>query len=167
MWHGNAQYKMHSLYKQDKKFWENKENMIIFLKIPIIKMRRSWDRLKFIMGIPIPVRRHLYIETPRLFIEPLAILYLWWFPLYLDMAQCKMNFCILQVLHICGLFSFDFTGTLVCALLKNRNAHIGFSDQYSILSFFSEYCINVLFLYTSKILWINTYSSFSSDVECD
>ena len=32
----------------------------------IIKIRRSWDRLIFIMGIHILVRRHLYIETvPR------------------------------------------------------------------------------------------------------
>ena len=27
------------------------------------KLRRSWDRLIFIMGIPTRVRRHLYIET--------------------------------------------------------------------------------------------------------
>ena len=34
--------------------------------ISIIKIRRSHDRLIFIMGIPIPVRRHLYIGTgPR------------------------------------------------------------------------------------------------------
>ena len=28
------------------------------------KIRRSWDRLTFIMDIPILVRRYLYIETP-------------------------------------------------------------------------------------------------------
>ena len=34
--------------------------------IPMLKVRRSWDRLIFNMGIPILVRRHLYIETgPR------------------------------------------------------------------------------------------------------
>ena len=33
--------------------------------IPIIKIRRSWDRLIFIMGIPLLVRWHLYIETTR------------------------------------------------------------------------------------------------------
>ena len=30
--------------------------------IPMLKIRRSWDRLFFNMGIPILVRRHLYIE---------------------------------------------------------------------------------------------------------
>ena len=34
--------------------------------ISIIKIRRSWDRLIFIMGIPMLVKRHLYTETvPR------------------------------------------------------------------------------------------------------
>ena len=33
--------------------------------IPMLKIRRSQDRLIFNMGIPIPVRRHIYIETPR------------------------------------------------------------------------------------------------------
>ena len=34
--------------------------------IPMLKIRRSYDRLIFNMGIPIPVRRGLYIETgPR------------------------------------------------------------------------------------------------------
>ena len=34
--------------------------------IPMLKIRRSWDCLIFNMGIPILVRRHLYIETaPR------------------------------------------------------------------------------------------------------
>ena len=31
--------------------------------IPIIKIRWSWDYLIFIMGIPILVRQHLFIET--------------------------------------------------------------------------------------------------------
>ena len=31
--------------------------------IPMLKIRRSWDRLIFNMGIPIWVRRHLYIKT--------------------------------------------------------------------------------------------------------
>ena len=31
--------------------------------IPMLKIRRSWERLMFNMGIPILVRRHLYIET--------------------------------------------------------------------------------------------------------
>ena len=34
--------------------------------IPMLQIRRSWDRLIFNMGIPILVRRHLYTETaPR------------------------------------------------------------------------------------------------------
>ena len=34
--------------------------------IPMLKIRRSWDRLIFNTGIPILVRRHIYIETvPR------------------------------------------------------------------------------------------------------
>ena len=34
--------------------------------IPMLKIRRSWDRLIFNMGIPKLVRRHLYIEmAPR------------------------------------------------------------------------------------------------------
>ena len=32
--------------------------------IPMLTIRRSWDRLIFNMGIPILVRQHLYIETP-------------------------------------------------------------------------------------------------------
>ena len=31
--------------------------------IPMLKIRRSWDRLIFNMGMPIPVRRYLDIET--------------------------------------------------------------------------------------------------------
>ena len=31
--------------------------------IPVLKIRRSWDRLIFNMGIPILVRRYLYIES--------------------------------------------------------------------------------------------------------
>ena len=34
------------------------------MEFSIIKIRRSWDSLIFIMGIPIMVRRRLYIETP-------------------------------------------------------------------------------------------------------
>ena len=32
--------------------------------ILMLKIRRSWDRIIFNMGIPILVRQHLYIETP-------------------------------------------------------------------------------------------------------
>ena len=43
----------------------------VFLRygIPMLKIRRSWGRLIFNMGIPILVIRHLYIETaPRSFL---------------------------------------------------------------------------------------------------
>ena len=40
--------------------------------ISFIKIRRSWDRLIFIHGIPILVRRHLYIEMdPQILISAL------------------------------------------------------------------------------------------------
>ena len=39
-----------------------KRRRLISLGIPIINLRRSSDRLRFIMGIPIPVRRHLLSE---------------------------------------------------------------------------------------------------------
>ena len=35
------------------------------IEIPIIKMKRSLDRLCFIMGVSILARRHFYIETPH------------------------------------------------------------------------------------------------------
>ena len=35
---------------------------LISIGIPIINLRRSSDRLRFIMGIPIPVRRRLHSE---------------------------------------------------------------------------------------------------------
>ena len=35
------------------------------MRIPVLKIRRSRDRLFFNMGIPMLVRRHLYIETAR------------------------------------------------------------------------------------------------------
>ena len=38
--------------------------------IPMLKMRRSGDRLIFNMGIHIPVRRNLYIETGLRFLLP-------------------------------------------------------------------------------------------------
>ena len=36
------------------------------LEIPMLQIRRSWDRLIFNRGIPIVVRRHLYIDTAPL-----------------------------------------------------------------------------------------------------
>ena len=35
---------------------------LISIGIPILNLRRSWDRLRFIMGIPITVRRRLLSE---------------------------------------------------------------------------------------------------------
>ena len=36
----------------------------LMYEIPVLKIKRSRDHLMFNMGIPILVRRHLYIETP-------------------------------------------------------------------------------------------------------
>ena len=44
--------------------------------IPMLMIRRSRDRLIFKMGIPILVRRHLYIETPPRF--PQNVCYQCW-----------------------------------------------------------------------------------------
>ena len=46
----------------------NIKTVFLGMGIPIIKIRRSSDRLIFIMGISILVRRHLYIETGRCWI---------------------------------------------------------------------------------------------------
>ena len=43
---------------------------------PIVEIRRSYDRLISTMGFPIPVRRHLYIESgPRIFVKCLFSVY--------------------------------------------------------------------------------------------
>ena len=41
----------------------NMKNFFPRMKIPIIKIRRSWDRLIFIIGIHIPVRWHLHVAA--------------------------------------------------------------------------------------------------------
>ena len=51
-----------SIYKQS----------FLGMGIPIIKIWRSWDCLIFVVGIPIPVRQHLYIE-----IGPGLLLYIY------------------------------------------------------------------------------------------
>ena len=66
------------------------------MRISMLKIRRSWDRLIFIMGIPILVRRHLYIETAKYWlvhsylsalhnwhwgnhmIAPVPVTHIWW-----------------------------------------------------------------------------------------
>ena len=48
------------------------------LWIPIMKIRRSHDRLIFIMGIPILLRQHLYIEAPCCLVKAMVDL---WTPL--------------------------------------------------------------------------------------
>ena len=50
--------------------------------IPILKIRRSRDRLIFNMGIPILIRRHLYIKSPILVRRPYTgkTTYLFWDP---------------------------------------------------------------------------------------
>ena len=44
----------------------NIKTVFLCIGISMIKIRRSWDRLIFIMGIPILVRWHLYIGSPLL-----------------------------------------------------------------------------------------------------
>ena len=41
----------------------NNKDCLFICVFTIIKIRRSYERLIFIMGIPILVRRHIYIET--------------------------------------------------------------------------------------------------------
>ena len=41
----------------------NTKTVFPCIGISIVKIKRSWDRLIFITGIPIPVRRHLKIDT--------------------------------------------------------------------------------------------------------
>ena len=43
-------------------FYPVRRRRLISIGIPIINLRRSSDRLRFIMGIPIPVRRRLLCE---------------------------------------------------------------------------------------------------------
>ena len=44
----------------------NIKTVFLRIGIPIIKIRRSRDRLIFVMGIPILVRRRLFIETAHI-----------------------------------------------------------------------------------------------------
>ena len=41
----------------------NIKTVVPDMGIRMLKIRRSWDRLIFNMGIPLSVRRHIYIET--------------------------------------------------------------------------------------------------------
>ena len=76
--------------------------------IPMLKIRRSWYRLIFNMGIPILVRGHLHIETaPRS----------WWKK-------------IIQMLYLCMNFTFIISNALNFwrnMLLLKRNNHDAFS----------------------------------------
>ena len=52
-------------WKPPWKAWPRLNIKMIFpgVVISIIKIRRSWDHLIFMMGIPILVKQHLYIKT--------------------------------------------------------------------------------------------------------
>ena len=54
----------HALWSYCKEDWvlSQYEDWLSGYRIPIIKIKWSWDQLIFIMGIPILVRRHLYIN---------------------------------------------------------------------------------------------------------
>ena len=51
-----------------------------------LRNMRSWDRLIFMMGIPIPVRGRLYIETPPDFHRSMCMITLiyWWYYIHLQ-----------------------------------------------------------------------------------
>ena len=71
----NTAFKMKTVFLFSQQLQTLKENQDLVsiqrpsfscMGIPMLKIRRSRDRLIFNMGIPILVRRHLYIETaPR------------------------------------------------------------------------------------------------------
>ena len=49
-------------YRKPQGLYSLRRRRLISIGIPIINLRRSSDRLRFIMGIPIPVRRRLLSE---------------------------------------------------------------------------------------------------------
>ena len=76
------------------------------MEIPMIKIRRPWDRLIFNMGIHILVWRHLYIETAP-----------WWsFRIYIDVLLLWFNtfkekygfYCHTWSMDLEALFSMGF-----------------------------------------------------------
>ena len=69
---------------------------------PIVEIRRSYDRLISTMGFPIPVRRHLYIESGP-----------WSISLKVFPSQCKCKWkCFLMSFHSWPKFFFFWTYTM-------------------------------------------------------
>ena len=69
-WHGNTFYQHDCLFGRESihhlGLYSLRRRCLISIGIPITNLRRSWDRLRFVMGIPIPVRQHLLSEQrPR------------------------------------------------------------------------------------------------------
>ena len=81
-------------------------------KIPL-KIRRSWDHLIFIMGIPILLRQYLYIETaPHIF----SLLAIW----------CLRPWRV-QILHSAeedNLSPFDSNIACLCQSIEINNKHV-------------------------------------------
>ena len=76
-----------------------KDRLSQVLGIPMLKIRRSWDRLIFNMGIPILVRRHLYIETVP--VSPYRIFVFERFMFVCQAAKLSLPQCVcIEILYI-------------------------------------------------------------------
>ena len=86
----------------------------LFLRygIPMVKIRRSWDRRILNMGIPIMVRRHLYIET-----APLALnVSMWLLMSFLPLQWRHVNVAVSQIpdqISIKETLQFRTTGSVL------------------------------------------------------
>ena len=52
----------HVQQSEGQSLYSTRRHRLIGIGIPVINLWRSSDRLRFIMGIPTPIRRHLYIQ---------------------------------------------------------------------------------------------------------
>ena len=119
--------------------------------IPMLKIRRSRDRLIFNMGIPILVRQHLYIETAPSYVTFVLLIYdegTKWrrFPYHWTFAwgtQALMD--SIQK----GSVVWSFYVFFVVSLNKLLNSHVGHSNDAA------QTCLNQVF--THKAVNI-TYS---------
>ena len=101
--------------------------------IPMLEIRRSGDRLIFAMGIPIPVRRHLYIET----LPGLCITTVTW--------RCHNNF---------SQWERSFHWKLRCHWLKGlRQRQIAVGPGVSISQTVYELIIRILYKYILLICY--------------
>ena len=128
----------------DSPTWAPSQYKTVFhsMKIPIIKMRLSWDSL-FIMGIPILlVKRYHYIETAH------------WLHQVTGKFLKKLEN---KLIHICVCLCFVGWYTYVCIfMLLHWHVH-NICNQWKILSYIfgSEYMIYVQFLIISLMILIH------------